>query len=173
VSADVAIGAVALAVVALTLLAVIGQRLGSQTASNHRQGSAAAATYLAGSTAHEAQAAAVREVTATLTYNYKTLHADFTKAEAGLTPKFRTTYEQTTADSVTPLATKYHAISSADVAASGVSAVTANSATVLLFVDQTVQNTQLAAKERLDRSRIKATMVKLDGKWLIDDLLPL
>jgi hypothetical protein len=167
-----AVGAVALAVVALVLLAVVMQQVSSQTAADHRLQAESAGSYLAGPSAKAAAQAASTEVRATLTYSYKTLHADFLNAEKGLTPAFRTSYDHTTATSVTPLATKYHAVSSASVAGAGVSAATATTATVLLFVDQTVQNTQLP-QPRLDRSRIKVAMVKTNGRWLINGLTPL
>jgi len=169
---QLAIGAVALAVIAVVLLTVVMQRVSSRSASNHRGATQAEASYLAGPSARAAAAAASTETRATLTYNYKTLAADFATAEKGLTPAFRASYAHTTATSVTPLATKYHAISTASVAATGVSASTATTATVLLFVDQTVQNTQLP-QPRLDRSRIVVSMVKVDGRWLVDHLKPL
>jgi Mce-associated membrane protein len=168
-----ALGAVALAVVAVTLLAVVMQRVGSQSHSNGDRNAAAAATYIAGPSAKAAEAAAAIEVKATLSYNYKTLQADFATALKGLTPAFATTYKQTTAQQVTPLATQNHAISSANVAAGGVSEASANSATVLLFVDQTVQNTLLTTKARLDRSRIVVDMRRIDGKWLVNHLQPI
>lgn len=164
--------AVTLAVVVAALLAVVTQRLSSRTASTHRLDAAASASYLAGPGALTAEAAAARETRATLTYNYKTLAADFAAAEAGLTPKFRASYLGTTASSVTPLAAKYHAVSTATVSAAGVSVASPSAATVLLFVDQTVENTQLA-HPRLDRSRIKVSMLKLNGHWLVDNLSPI
>ena len=66
---------------------------------------------------------------------------------------------------------KYHAVSSAAVTDAGVSAATPTTATVLLFVDQTVENSQLA-NPRLDRSRVKVSMVLVNGHWLIDNLAP-
>jgi Mce-associated membrane protein len=168
---QVVTAAVALAVVVLAVLAVVTQRLSSQTASTHRHTAAAAASYLAGPAALAAAAAAKTETQATLTYNYKTLTTDFAAAEKGLTPSFRVRYQSTTAASVTPLATKYHAVSMATISAGGVSTASADSATILLFVDQTVQNSQLA-HPRLDRSRIKVSMVKTDGRWLIEPLAP-
>jgi Mce-associated membrane protein len=172
-SRTLAIVVTALAVVAVTLLAVVVREVGSQNRSNRNTLAATTATYLASGSAKAAQAAAQTEVQATLTYNYKTLQADFATALKGMTPSFATQYKKTTEDEVTPLATQYHAISSATVAASGVSEATATSATVLLFVNQAVKNTQLTAKERLDRSRIRVNMVKLDGRWLINDLHPI
>jgi Mce-associated membrane protein len=164
-----AIGAVALAVIGATLVAVVMAKVSSNT---DQVTADAAASYLAGANAQAAKAAAVREVTATLTYNYKTLQADFARAEQGLTPRFRTSYEHTTATSVAPLARKYDAISSSEVSAAGTSSISPTTATVLVFANQTVQNTQLA-HPRLDRSRIRVSMAKVDGTWLVDNLIPL
>jgi Mce-associated membrane protein len=161
--------AVALVVVLAALLAVVSQRVSTQT---HHQHAAAAAAYLAGPNALAAEAAATRETRATLSYNYKTLKADYATAEAGLTARFRPSYVSTTTSSVSAAATKYHAVSTAAVTAAGVSAASATSATVLVFADQTVTNTQLA-HPRLDRSRIKVAMLKVGGKWLIDNLSPI
>jgi Mce-associated membrane protein len=161
-----AIVAVTLAVIAVTLLAVVMQRR-----VDNNSGSSASSLF--GPTAAAARKAAASEVAATLTYNYKTLQADFARAEQGMTPAFRTTYQQTTADSVSPLATKYKATSSATVIATGVSAVTPNSATVLVFANQIVDNTQLRTNARLDRTRIRASLVLQNGKWLISNLIPI
>jgi Mce-associated membrane protein len=167
--AKVAIGTVVLAVVAVTVLAVVVQRYSSRT---DRVTSDAVASDLAGPAARAAEAAAVNEVRATLSYNYKTLPADFANAEKGLTPNFRSNYAHTTATQVEPNAKKYSAISTADVSAAGVSSAAPKAVTVLVFANQTVQNT-LLAHPRLDRTRIKVSMVNLGGKWLIDNLSPL
>jgi Mce-associated membrane protein len=45
-------------------------------------------------------------------------------------------------------------------------------ASVLLFVSQTVTNSQLAAP-RLDRSRISVTLLRSGSRWLIDKLNPI
>jgi Mce-associated membrane protein len=164
--------AVAVVVVVAALLAVVTGRLSSRTAQNKRNNAAISASYLASPNAIAAEAAASRETRATLTYNYKTLSADYAAAEAGLTPRFRANYLTTTASSVTPEATKTQAVSAAAVTAGGVSVATATTATVLLFVDQTVTN-NLLAHPRLDRSRIKVSMVKLNGRWLVDNLSPI
>lgn len=164
--------AVVIAVALSVLLAVVAQRVSAQTSRAHSQRADSAAAYLAGPNALAAERAAVAETRATLTYSYKTLATDFATAEKGLTPSFRSSYVHTTETSVQPLASKYHAISSATVTAAGVSAASADTATVLVFVDQTVRNTQLP-RPRLDRSRISVGMQKINGTWLINHLSPL
>jgi Mce-associated membrane protein len=47
---------------------------------------------------------------------------------------------------------------------SAVKSATANQVVVLLFVDQTVAN-KAAPDPRIDRSRVKMTMDKVDGAW--------
>jgi Mce-associated membrane protein len=119
----------------------------------------------------EAIAAATSGAATVLSYNYRSLDADFTKAEALLTPAFRKSYEATTAKAVQPLAARYKAVSTAQVSAAGVVTASAGRATVLVFVSQQVTNTQLAAP-RLDRSRIVVELVHQHGRWLIDKLTP-
>jgi Mce-associated membrane protein len=164
-----AVALVALAVVLAAVAAILAWRVSVRGPSG---GSDAPAGYLAGPAAVAAETAASDEARATLTYSYKSLTADFATAAEGLTPRFRASYQGTTAQSVTPLATKYHAVSSAVVVAAGVSALSPDTATVLLFVDQTVRNDRLS-HPRLDRSRINVSMVKLNGRWLIDNLSPI
>lgn len=164
--------AIAVAAIVIVLLAAVTVHARSQRSADHRREAAAAAMYLVGPSARAAQLAAVRETRATLSYNYATLPADFAAAERGLTLRMVASYRKTAAGSVTPLARRYHAVSRATVESEGVSAATADTATVLLFVDQTVTNSQLA-QPRLDRTRIKASMVKVNGRWLIDALSPL
>jgi len=121
----------------------------------------------------EAIAAASSGVATVLSYDYRHLQNDFKDAEALLTPGFRAKYVKTTAAAVEPLAAKYRATSTAVVppGAAGAINVGTGRAVVLVFVDQTVTNSQLAAP-RLDRARIDVTLVKSGGRWLIDKLSP-
>jgi Mce-associated membrane protein len=48
---------------------------------------------------------------------------------------------------------------------SAIQSQSTNKVVVLLFIDQTVTNSQLA-DPRIDRSRIKMTMEKVNGRWL-------
>jgi len=148
---------VVLAVVSVVLAALVGLRVSD----HHSRDSASTA----------ALAAATTGVATVLSYNYRSLDADFAKAEALLTPSFRKAYDSTTAKAVQPLAAKYQAVSTAQVSAAGIITVSASKATVLVFVSQQVTNTQLSAP-RLDRSRIQVELVHSHGKWLINKLTP-
>jgi Mce-associated membrane protein len=163
--------ALTLAVMMLLILALVGWGLSNQHSTN-RSHAATQASSLAGPQAVAAETAASNETRATLTYSYKHLAADFATAEKGLTPAFAANYRSTTAQKVTPLATRYHAVSTAVVSDAGISALTATTATVLVFADQTVTNSQLP-HPRLDRSRIKVFLTFSGGRWLISNLKPI
>jgi Mce-associated membrane protein len=120
-----------------------------------------------------ALAAAKTETALALTYNYRTLDSDFAKAEAGMSKSFRADFAGIAAKSVTPLATKTHAVTTATIVSAGVISATSNSAQILVFADQTVENKLLNATSRLDKSVIDVSMVKQDGHWLINNLNPL
>jgi Mce-associated membrane protein len=120
----------------------------------------------------QALAAAGREVGAALSYNYKTLTADVARAEAQLTPRFRSKYKRTFASVVTPLAAKYKAVSQAVVTGAGVVSADPDRVEVLVAVSQTSSNTQVSAP-RLDRSRIDVTLRRVGNRWLIDALQPI
>lgn len=117
-------------------------------------------------------AAATTGVASVLSYDYRHLAADFHKAEGLLTARFRKEYDKTTAAGVEPLAAKYHARSSAQVTVAGSVSTSVDRVVVLVFVEQTVTNSQLSAP-RLDRSRINVTLVKQGSRWLIDRLAPI
>jgi Mce-associated membrane protein len=119
----------------------------------------------------EALSAASQQVATVLSYDYRHLDADFARATALLTPRFRKSYLSTTAKGVRPLAEKYKAVSSAQVTGAGLVSGTPDRAVVLVFVSQTATNSQLA-QPRLDRSRIRTTLVRSGDRWLIDDLQP-
>jgi Mce-associated membrane protein len=115
--------------------------------------------------------AAVGAVTATASYDWQALQADERAAETRLTEPLRSAYAARVAQQVSPLAAKYHAVSKATVApdSAGIVTQTTSTATVLLYVDQVVTNTQLSAP-RLDQTRVLATMREVGGRWLMSDL---
>jgi Mce-associated membrane protein len=159
------------AVVLTAALVVVVQRLSSHNGASADSASVAAQR-LSGPAAEAALAAAVAETRATLTYDYRTLPTDIAKAETGLTPSFRASYANSIKREVESAARTYHATSTATVESGGVSAASPTTATILLFVDQTVRNSRLQAP-RLDRSRVKVSMVERNGRWLVNDLSPI
>jgi Mce-associated membrane protein len=155
------VAVVALAVAVAVVLAVVVTGLSHRTGGQGSTASAAAA-----------EKAATTGAQAALSYDYRHLSADYAAAEKLMTPTFKTDYTAKTAHDVTAPAVKYHAVSVATVEGAGVGSMSSSKATVLVFVDQTVRNTQLSAP-RLDRSRVQVSLVRSGGKWLVNNLSPL
>jgi len=116
----------------------------------------------------QAIAAARSATQGVLSYDYRHLDKDFAAGRKLLTPGFAKDYDETT-KAVAPTATQYHAVVTAQVTAAGARNVTPDSAVVLLFVDQTSTNTK-HAQPRIDQSRVRVTMVRQDGRWLLSKL---
>jgi Mce-associated membrane protein len=155
------VAVVTLAVAVAVVLAVVVTGL-----SNRSGGQASSATTAT------VEKAATTGTQAALSYNYQHLASDFAAAEKFMTPSFTANFKRTTGTSVQPLAAKYHAASTATVVGAGVGSLSSSHATVLVFVDQTVTNTQLSGP-RLDRSRVEVSLVNSGGRWLIDNLSPI
>jgi Mce-associated membrane protein len=108
-------------------------------------------------------------MTAVLSYNYQTIDKDIAHAESYLTGTFRTEYRETALKTVKDAALRYKATVKADVVYAGAIGATPNTAKVLVFVDQTANNTQLKAP-RLDRNRVRLELRQVHGKWLVSKL---
>jgi Mce-associated membrane protein len=155
------VAVVALAVAVAVVLAVVVSSLSGRTSQN--ASSATTATV---------EKAATTGAQAALSYDYRHLSTDFAAAEKLMTPSFKADYTSKTAHEVTAPAKKFHAVSVATVEAAGVGSISSSRATVLVFLDQTVRNSQLSAP-RLDRSRVQVSLVRSGGKWLINNLSPI
>ncbi len=121
-----------------------------------------------------ALAAARKAAPVVLSYDYRHLDRDFSRARALLTGHFRDQYGKTTKAVVTPTATKYHGVVKATVATpadGGAPAVSVVSATpdravVLLFVNQVTRSTQ-APEPRLDLNRVRMTLTRTSDGWKV------
>lgn len=116
----------------------------------------------------EAVSAASDAAVSLLSYDYRHMDADIAAAAKHLTPTFRREYVKT-ADAVKQPAKDSQARVSALVSDAGVIQASADQATVLLFVTQTVQNTKLSAP-RADLYRVRMRMENVDGHWLVDSV---
>ncbi|MEU9986039.1 hypothetical protein AB0E10_04380 [Streptomyces sp. NPDC048045] len=122
----------------------------------------------------EALAAARKAAPVVLSYDYRHLERDFSRARALLTGHFRDQYGKTTKAVVAPTATKYHGVVKATVAtpadggAPAVSVVSAtpDQAVVLLFVNQVTQSTRVP-EPRLDLNRVRMTLTRTSDGWKV------
>jgi Mce-associated membrane protein len=117
----------------------------------------------------EAVAAARSNAQAILSYDHRTLAADFARAGKVLTGKFKKDYARTTKTVVRPSAEQYKVVVKAEVTAASVVRSSAHQAVVLLYVDQTTTSTRLEGP-KVDLNRVRMTLVERDGSWLVSAL---
>ncbi|MFE9026602.1 hypothetical protein ACFYOA_10115 [Streptomyces iakyrus] len=122
----------------------------------------------------EALAAARKAAPVVLSYDYRHLDKDFSKARAHLTGDFRDEYGKTTKTVVAPTAEKYRGVVKARVAAPGsggapaasVVSASPDEVVVLLFVNQVTESTQVSGS-RLDQNRVRMTMDRTGDGWKV------
>ena len=121
--------------------------------------------------ANVALEAAKKGTVALLSYSPDTLENDFTAAKSNLTGDFLSYYTQFTEQIVTPAAKEKQVKTVAAVIRSAVSEIQPDSATVLLFINQST-----TSKENPDgafaASSVKVGLKKIDGRWLINTFDP-
>ena len=93
-------------------------------------------------------------------------HVDqnFTDVLNGATGDFKDMYSKSS-NQLKSLLVQNKAVSKGRVVDSGIKSATKNEVEVVLFVDQSITNTQVT-DPRIDRSRIVITMERIDGRWL-------
>jgi Mce-associated membrane protein len=101
-------------------------------------------------------------------YNYAHLDQDFAVVLANSTPTFKTSYTQSSGALKSTLV-KYKATAKATVVAQGLSSSSTTSADVLVFLDQTVTNTDQKSPTTT-RTQVEIDLLKSGGKWLINDV---
>ncbi|OBE92058.1 hypothetical protein [Mycobacterium sp. 852002-10029_SCH5224772] len=121
--------------------------------------------------AHRAIQAASDGAVAALSYSYEHLNLDFNNAKSHLTGDFLTYYSKFSDDVVAPTAEKGQLTATAKVIRAAVSELHPDSATVLVFVDQTTASVQKKDPEKT-QSSILVSLRKVDGSWLISKFVP-
>jgi len=110
-----------------------------------------------------------------LSYDYRNLDEDIAKAKSETTGLFARQYAGS-ADALLQQAGELRAIVQATPATPGVVSASADEVVVLMWVDQASVK-QLAGQKspttRIDQSRVRMTMTKVDGKWKVSQLAAL
>jgi Mce-associated membrane protein len=101
-------------------------------------------------------------------YDYRHLDKDFGVVLSHSTPSFRSSFTRSS-DALRSTLIKYHATAVAKVVAAGVLSATTSQVVVIVFLDQTVNNTN-QKKPTTDRSQIEITLVPSPTGWLIDQV---
>lgn len=111
----------------------------------------------------EAQAAAVHYAQVLTSIDSNNVDQNFAEVLNGATGEFKDMYSQSSAQ-LRQLLVDNKATAHGVVIDSAVKSASADKVVVLMFVDQTVAN-KAAPDPRIDRSRVKMTMEKVDGTW--------
>lgn len=113
--------------------------------------------------AHDAQQAAVDYAQVLTSIDSNNVDQNFAEVLNGATGEFKDMYSQSSAQ-LRQLLVDNKATARGVVIDSAVKSASKNQVVVLMFVDQTVAN-KAAPDPRIDRSRVKMTMDKVDGVW--------
>lgn len=119
-----------------------------------------------------AATAAVHDV---LSYDYRTLDRDISKAKSETTGVFAQQYAQSSSQLLTQ-AKQLKAIVQASVGLPGVVSARHDTVVVLVFVDQASVKQlpgQKTPTTRIDQSRVRLTMTKVGTRWLVSALAAL
>nr|WP_202122136.1 hypothetical protein [Streptomyces sp. BA2] len=122
----------------------------------------------------QALAAAQKAAPLVLSYDHRHLDRDFAAARGRLTGSFREEYGRTTKAVVAPTAKKYRGVVKASVVtppdggapAASVASASADSAVVVLFVNQVTKSTQVSGS-RVDLNRVRMTLTRTTDGWKV------
>ena len=115
-----------------------------------------------------AMAAATTDIEQILSYNYRDLSADLTKASSDTTGEFNGQFGVLASQLIGPTAAKEHTVTKATVPDASVISGSGNQVVVLLFVDQSTTNDkQKKAQENV--SQVRVTMENVAGRWLVEE----
>jgi Mce-associated membrane protein len=115
-----------------------------------------------------AEKAARTAAVAMTSYDHRTADEDFGWVDTAGTARFRRQYAEVSAP-VKELVEQVQAHAEGKVVESAVRVRDTQHATVLLFVDQTITSAGKDTRE-LDQPRVVMTMVRQDGRWLVDEV---
>lgn len=127
-------------------------------------------------TAREASAvvleAADTDISEVLSYQAATIDDDLQRARAHLTGDFADEFTRLTNDLIVPTAKQDAITTRAEVTAKSVVDAQPDRVVTLLFITQTTTGSAFP-EPKVDGSRVQVTFVDVDGRWLIQDLVPL
>jgi Mce-associated membrane protein len=99
-------------------------------------------------------------------YDYRTLDKDFQTGLALTTGEFRTQYNKTTTKVVADVAKQYKAVVKANVVGAGIVSATPEKVVAVVYVNQVTTSTRVTG-EKVDLSRVRMTLERSDGRWLV------
>lgn len=118
-----------------------------------------------------AVAAANEKVPTLLSYSYSTFGTALTRAESNVTDQFWGTYGHLMTSQIEPAAKKDQVVAQASVTGTSVVSAQPGTVTLLMILDQQTK-TNTRTESVLNNTAVRVVMQKVNGTWLVDDLLP-
>lgn len=106
-----------------------------------------------------------------LSYDYHTLDRDLAGARAGTTGAFRDQFAELSTKVVAPAAAQQEIVTRTTVTGTSVVSADPDRVVLLVFLDQVTQ-TKADPSSRIDGARVRATLQRQDGQWLVSALTP-
>ena len=114
---------------------------------------------------------AAKEIPQVFGYDYQTVERSLDAAYPLLTPSYRHEFEKSATQQIIPEAKKREVVVQANVVGVGVMAAQRNSASVMVYMNRTVND---KSREPLyDGSRLRVDYQRVGGKWLINYITPI
>ncbi|WP_433567258.1 hypothetical protein ACQP1O_19930 [Nocardia sp. CA-151230] len=121
--------------------------------------------------AREARDSAQSRVPKVLSYDFNTVDNEFNGATQNLTGKFRDDFTKLGATVIIPAAHRDSIVTKATIVGTAMVSADRDNVVLLLFLNQETTSTKYQGR-RLDGSRVRVTMAKAAGTWLISDITP-
>lgn len=121
--------------------------------------------------AEQGRAFAVDVVPKLLSYDFDTVEQHFAELQANLGGDFADQFKEVGAAVIVPSARERQVVTNATVLESSVVQSDVDSADVLLFVNQSTTSVE-ASDPKLDGSRVRVHVERVDDTWLITELTP-
>lgn len=141
--------------------------------------SAAAATTVGANNAqkaeragHEARDFAAETVSQILSYDHRNVEHHFASVLSSLGGEFRPQFEEVSRQVIVPSAQQRQVVTNADVVGTSVIGARPDRAELLLFVNQSTTSAE-QPDTKLDGSRVRVTVERIDSRWLITELKPI
>lgn len=122
-------------------------------------------------TTQEALARAEKLVPEILSYDFNTVEDELTSSLEHLGGEFRNQFESVSKNVIVPSAKERQVVTEATVVESSVVSAAPDTATVLMFVNQSTTSTDGPAP-KLDGSRVQVTLHHNDSGWQITEMAP-
>ncbi len=103
------------------------------------------------------------------TYNFQNLDQNLSVVRDNSVGEFAGQYAHVAAN-LQNMIVQYQATSSAQIISAGLASSDRDNAEVLVFLDQTITNTNSPPDPRIDRNRMQLSLVREDGEWKLSNV---